>query len=61
MDAACQSAVVFLLPYLALTLVCRLMAWLEIIIFYLIGYARAHPDPFIPTSLYPRREDKHLV
>ena len=59
-----QDAVVsqcfFLLPYLALTLVCRQMAWLRIdFIFYTdtqdhaIYHVWIH---FIPTSLYPRRE-----
>ena len=50
----------FLLPYLALTLVCRSMAWLGMITFIYMD-TQDHTlysvwIHFVPTSLYPRRE-----
>ena len=51
----------FLLPYLALTLVCREMGWLGIIIFLLDGYARAYNlsclDPFYSYLLIPEEKN----
>ena len=58
------TCTIFLLLYLALTLVRCQMAWLEIFFIYMdtqehtISRVWIH---FIPTSLYSRREEKHLV
>ena len=51
-----------LLPYVALTLVCRQVAWLGIIILYLHGYTRACNlsclDPFHSYLLKPKERRK---
>ena len=58
------SRLFFLLPYLTLTLGCRYMARLGIIL-YLHGYARSHnfivPGSIFPPSLYPRRVKKNYL
>ena len=60
-----KEFIFFKLPYLALTLVCRKMAWLGIIIiiiFYLHGYARSlnlsFLDPFYSDLLVPEERRK---
>ena len=56
----CKIYIYFLLPYLALTLVCRKMAWLGIIFLYLNGFARSRNlsclDPFNFLTSYARGE-----
>ena len=55
----------FLLTCLALALVCRYMAGLRIYFIFLHGYAISWTlsclDPFIPTSLYLRREKQFCL